>query len=269
MLLQQKNNPYRRYRGKQKWYRSWDQVSRMILALLAVCLVAGMVIIVIRGRNSRTIPARYAVLSANEPSYPTCALEGIADYAGSDVIVLNDNQPNFTAYDLEHITGENYAELDALGRCGSAVAMLDRSMMPTEPRGEIGHIRPTGWVQEKYEDVIDSDPPYLYNRSHLLAYALTGENANAQNLITGTRHMNTVTMLPYEEEVMQYLDDTRNHVLYRVTPYFKGKELLARGVEMEAYSVEDYGRGVCFHVFVYNVQPGIRINYRTGESDRD
>ena len=144
--------------------------------------------------------------------------------------------------------------------------MLDREMMPKEERSEIGSIKPSGWKQNKYPGIVDSDPPYLYNRSHLIAYALTGQNANELNLITGTRHFNAVAMLPYELKVMRYLDHSDNHVLYRVTPYFKAKELVARGVEMEAYSVEDNGDGVCYHVFVYNVQPGIEIDYMTGEN---
>ena len=136
--------------------------------------------------------------------------------------------------------------------------MLDRSMMPTEARGEIGQIKPSGWQQAKYEGYVDSNPPYLYNRCHLIAYALTGQNANELNLITGTRYFNVTAM--------KYLDNSDNHVLYRVTPYFKGNELVARGVEMEAYSVEDQGTGVCYHVFVYNYQPGIEIDYKNGES---
>ena len=138
--------------------------------------------------------------------------------------------------------------------------------MPTEERGEIGQIKPSGWVQKKYEGIVDSQPPYLYNRCHLIAYALTGQNANEKNLITGTRYMNATTMLLWEEKVLRYLDKSDNHVLYRVTPYFKDKDLLARGVEMEAYSVEDRGKSLCFHVFVYNIQPGIGIDYLTGES---
>ena len=156
-----------------------------------------------------------------------------------------------------------------IGRCGTAIAMIDRAMMPTEERGLIGSITPTGWVQNKYEGIIDSRPPYLYNRCHLIAYALTGENANELNLITGTRYMNATVMLPWEEKVMRYLDYSNNHVLYRITPYFAGNELLARGVEMEAYSVEDNGEGVCFHIFVYNVQPGIALDYKTGENWRE
>ncbi len=190
----------------------------------------------------------------------------IPEYSGKDVIELTGNRPCFTVYDFDHITGENYRELDGLGRCGTAYAMISRDMMPTEPRGEIGSIKPTGWKQAKYPGIIDSDPPYLYNRSHLIAYALTGQNANELNLITGTRYFNTELMLPYELRVARFLDHNDDHVLYRVTPYFRDDELVARGVEMEAFSVEDNGEGVCFHVFCYNVQPGIEIDYETGEN---
>lgn len=200
----------------------------------------------------------YSVVTSDPSSIP--------DYSGEDYILLNDGIPNFNSYDLENISGENYSELDSLGRCGVAFAMLDKSMMPTEERKGIGQVKPSGWVQAKYEGVVDSEPPYLYNRCHLIAYALTGQNANEKNLITGTRYMNVNSMLPWEEDVMKYLDDSENHVLYRVTPYFKGRELVARGVEIEAYSVEDSGAGLCFHVFVYNVQPGVDIDYATGKS---
>ena len=144
--------------------------------------------------------------------------------------------------------------------------MFDKSMMPTEERGEIGMIRPSGWKQERYPGIIDSEPPYLYHRCHLIAYALTGQNANEKNLITGTQHFNIEGMRTFEVKVVRCLDREEGHILYRVTPLFKGDELLARGVEMEAYSVEDNGRGLCFHVFVYNVQPGIELDYRNGES---
>ena len=189
----------------------------------------------------------------------------IPDYAGEDYIVLNDGKPCFNEWDIENISGEHYSELDSLGRCGTAYACLDRSMMPTGKREEIGHIKPTGWRQRKYEGLVDADPPFLFNRSHLIARALAGEEANEKNLITGTRYMNATTMLPWEEMVMRYIEDTNNHVLYRVTPYFRGNELLSRGVEMEAYSLEDKGR-LCYHVFVYNVQPGIELDYATGKN---
>ena len=189
----------------------------------------------------------------------------IPDYNGDDYIVLNNGKPCFNEWDLKNIVGEHYSELDSLGRCGCAYALLDRSMMPTGKREEIGHIRPSGWKQRKYEGLVDADPPFLYNRSHLIARALAGEEANEKNLITGTRYMNATTMLPWEEIVMDYIEDTDNHVLYRVTPYFKGDELLSRGVEMEAYSVEDKGR-LCYHIFVYNIQPGIELDYMTGNN---
>lgn len=192
--------------------------------------------------------------------------EEIPEFSGEDYIILNDNQPSFNEADFENITGEHYSDLDWLGRCGTATAALHRSMMPTEERGSIGQIKPSGWKQAKYKGYVESNPPYLYNRCHLIAFALTGENANEKNLITGTRYMNATTMLPFEMEVMEYLDHSDNHVLYRVTPYFKDFELLARGVEIEAYSVEDEGEGVCFHIFVYNHQPGIELDYMTGDS---
>ena len=192
--------------------------------------------------------------------------DAIPAYLGEDWVTLGGGMPGFCIYDLQNVTGENYSALDALGRCGSAMVMLHKSMMPDKERESIGEIKPTGWVQHKYEGVVASNPPYLYNRCHLIAYALTGQNANERNLITGTRHFNADGMLPWEIKVMEYLEKYDNHVLYRVTPYFKGDELLARGVEMEAYSVEDAGKGVCFHVFVYNVQPGIEIDYATGEN---
>ncbi len=192
----------------------------------------------------------------------------IPDYSGEDYIVLNNGLPCFDQWDLENITGEHYSDLDSLGRCGCAYALLDRSMMPTQKREDIGHIKPSGWKQRKYEGLVDADPPFLYNRSHLIARALAGEEANEKNLITGTRYMNATTMLYWEEMVMRYIEDTDNHVLYRITPYFKDDELLARGVEMEAYSVEDDGR-LCYHVFVYNIQPGIRLDYRTGYNERE
>ena len=192
--------------------------------------------------------------------------EDIPDYDGSDEVVFNYNEPTFTETEKEAIEGESYSELDSLGRCGEAVARLHKSMMPTGERGYIGHIKPSGWHTVKYPDLIKDR--YLFNRCHLIAFALTGQTTNEQNLITGTRYMNTELMLPYELKVIHYLEDTGNHVLYRVRPRFKGDELVARGIEMEAWSVEDEGEGVSFHVFLYNVQPGIDIDYLTGESKR-
>ena len=186
--------------------------------------------------------------------------------APTDSDVFNYDQPAFTDKEKEEIQGESYSELDSLGRCGEAVARLHKSMMPTGERGPIGHIRPSGWHTVKYPDLIKDR--YLYNRCHLIAFALTGQTDNEKNLITGTRHMNAELMLPYEMKLINYLEDTGNHVLYRVRPRFKKDELVARGVEMEAWSVEDEGEGLFFHVFIYNVQPGIEIDYKTGESKR-
>ena len=190
----------------------------------------------------------------------------IPEYSGKPYVIMNDNMPLFTDDDKSTVSFESYSKLDSLGRCGVAFANVGRDLMPTDKRGEIGDIKPSGWVQAKYEGIVDSKPPYLYNRCHLIAYCLTAENANERNLITGTRYMNVEGMLPFEEKVADYLDRNDNHVLYRVTPVFVGRNLLADGVLIEAYSVEDKGKGICFCVFVYNVQPGIRIDYATGES---
>lgn len=190
----------------------------------------------------------------------------IPDYSGYAYTEINNNKPYFDEEDLKLSSFESYSELDPLGRCGVAYACVSRELMPTEDRQSIGSIKPTGWVQEKYEGIVKSSPPYLYNRCHLIAYCLTGENANEKNLITGTRYMNIEGMLPFEEKVAKYLDENDNHVLYRVTPIFEGNNLLASGVLMEAYSIEDKGKGISFCVYCYNVQPGIDIDYKTGKS---
>ncbi len=180
-------------------------------------------------------------------------------------VLVHKNKPYFTKKQKKNKKSyESYGKLDALGRCTKAVACIGRDLMPTEKRGEIGSVRPTGWHTVKYDGI---DGLYLYNRCHLIGYQLTGENANEKNLITGTRYMNVEGMLPYENEVADYLwDNPKNHVLYRVTPVFTGKNLLALGVLMEAYSIEDKGEGVSFCAFAYNVQPNITIDYKTGES---
>jgi len=190
-------------------------------------------------------------------------LENIPPYAGEPYVVIDENQPNFTLDDFTTLEFEEYSELDMLGRCGVAYANICIELMPTEERGEIGMIKPTGWHTVKYDCV---DGKYLYNRCHLIGFQLAGENANRLNLITGTRYFNVDGMLPFENMVAEYVEDTGNHVLYRVTPIYEGDDLVARGVQMEAISVEDEGEGVCFNVFVYNVQPGVEIDYATGES---
>lgn len=191
------------------------------------------------------------------------SLDNIPEYTSSPYVVVNDNVPYFTDSDLTTTSFEYYSELDALGRCGVAFACIGQDIMPTEPRGEIGSIKPTGWHTVKY-DIVDGN--YLYNRCHLIAYQLAGENANEKNLITGTRYLNTEGMLPFEEMVADYVNETDNHVLYRVTPMFDGDNLVASGVLMEALSIEDDGDGIEFNVYCYNVQPGVEIDYATGDS---
>ena len=192
-------------------------------------------------------------------------LNNISEYNGSPYISLNANMPYFT--DEEKLITEpfeNYSNLDSLGRCGVAFANICKEIMPTEERGTIGQVRPSGWHTVKYNGVVDGN--YLYNRCHLIGYQLAGENANELNLITGTRYLNMIGMLEFENTVSAYVEETNNHVLYRVTPIFEDDNLVAKGVEMEAWSVEDKGVGICFNVFCYNVQPGIEIDYATEES---
>lgn len=191
------------------------------------------------------------------------SLREISAYSGTPYTEVNGNQPYFTEEELTTQSFETYSELDSLGRCGVAYANVGQDLMPTEPRGEIGAVKPSGWHLVKYDNV---DGKYLYNRCHLIAYMLAAENANPQNLITGTRYLNVQGMLPFETKVCDYVKNTGNHVLYRVTPIFDGDNLLADGVLMEAYSVEDAGEGISFCVFAYNVQPGIGIDYATGDN---
>ena len=190
-------------------------------------------------------------------------IESIPEYAGEPYIVLNNNEPDF---DEEYFTTESfetYSDLDSLGRCGVAFANVGKDIMPTEERGSISQVKPTAWHSVKYDCV---DGKHLYNRCHLIGFQLTGENANEKNLITGTRYLNVVGMLPFENMVADYVKETNNHVLYRVTPVFEGDNLLAKGVQIEAESVEDNGEDILFNVFCYNNQPGIVLDYKTGES---
>ena len=190
-------------------------------------------------------------------------ISDIPEYSGEDYIILNNNVPNFSEADLTTTSFEEYSPLDSLGRCGVAYANVGTDIMPTEKRESISSVKPSGWQSVKY-DIVEGK--YLYNRSHLIGYQLTAENANDRNLITGTRYFNATLMLPYENMVADYIKETNNHVLYRVTPVFEGNNLVATGVQMEAKSVEDNGEGIEFNVFVYNVQPGITIDYATGNS---
>ena len=185
----------------------------------------------------------------------------LPEFSGEPYVLINNNVPNFPIEDYQKGAFEEYSELDSLGRCGVAYACVGKETMPTEERGEIGMVKPSGWQTKKYNCV---DGKYLYNRCHLLGYQLTAENANKENLITGTRYLNVTGMLPFENEVAEYVKGTGNHVLYRVTPIFEGDDLVAKGVQMEADSVEN--DEVCFNVYVYNVQPGVVIDYATGKS---
>lgn len=201
-----------------------------------------------------------------KPQQSTSDVQSVAEvppYSGEPYVVLNDNEPNFSKEELVTKSYEEYGALDELGRCTVTMASIGVDLMPTEKRGDIGKVKPTGWVTARYDNV---EGKYLYNRCHLIGFQLTAENANERNLITGTRYMNVEGMLPFENLVADYIKETQNHVLYRVTPIFEGNNLVASGVEMEAKSVEDDGEGVNYHVFVYNVQPGIEIDYATGES---
>ncbi len=206
----------------------------------------------------------YFVIPGPEPeSVPSVSLEQVPAYSGEPFVVLNENIPNFTQEEYTTESYERYDDLDALNRCTLTVACIGKDLMPTEDRGNIGQVKPTGWVTAKYDFV---DGKYLYNRCHLIGFQLTGENANERNLITGTRYMNVDGMLPFENMVADYIKETGNHVLYRVIPVFEGDNLVAHGVTMEAWSVEDNGEGICFNVYVYNVQPGVEIDYASGES---
>lgn len=199
-------------------------------------------------------------------SVNTANADGIASvpaYNGKPFIAINGNKPNFTEADLTEKSFEKYSPLDSLKRCGTAFANVSKETMPKEKRGSIGQVKPSGWQTAKYDFV---DGKYLYNRCHLIGYQLTAENANERNLITGTRYMNVDGMLPFENMVADYIKETGNHVLYRVTPVFNGNNLVASGVQMEALSVEDKGDGICFNVYCYNVQPGVEIDYATGKS---
>lgn len=216
-------------------------------------------VILISGCSQGTVPANNQTAATME----SFSSGDIPEYTGSPYVVINNNNPFFTEGDFSKESFETYSDLDDLGRCGPAFSNIGTDLMPTEKRGNIGQVKPSGWHTVKYDFV---DGKYLYNRCHLIGYQLTAENANKKNLITGTRSMNVDGMLPFENMVADYIKETKNHVLYRVTPIFIGDNLVASGVLMEAQSVEDEGEGILFNVFVYNVQPGVAIDYETGES---
>lgn len=220
------------------------------------------------------IAAVFSGCNASAPEKPQkelpedyiASVDEVPDFIGEPYVKIKDNIPDFKDSELKTTSYEVYSELDEFGRCGVVKACIGKDIMPTEERGSIGQIKPSGWHTVKYNIV---DGKYLYNRCHLIGFQLTGENANPKNLITGTRYMNVDGMLPFENMVADYVRETDNHVLYRVTPVFDKTNLVARGIQIEAKSVEDKGEGICFNVYVYNNQPGIAINYVTGESKID
>ena len=240
--------------------KKYSAANRILILILALSL--GMSAFLLQNVSTyakEDVPAysKSASVALNEdvPAYSKCAS-----------VTLNNNVPEFADAEITTSSFESYGDLDKLGRCTPATACIGKDLMPTKEREGIGTVKPTGWKQKKYPGTVDSDPPYLYNRCHMIGFQLTGENANEKNLITGTRYMNVEGMLPYENEVADYIRDTGNHVMYRVTPVFDGNNLLCSGVKIEAYSVEDKGKGISFNVFCYNVQPGVEINYSDGSN---
>ena len=201
--------------------------------------------------------------SPAETPVSVVSLEAVPAYSGEPFVVLDGNVPQFTESDYSSDSFEEYGALDALERCTYTIACIGQDLMPTQERGSISHIKPTGWHSVRYDFV---DGKSLYNRCHLIGHQLAGEDANERNLITGTRYMNVDGMLPFENMVADYVKETGNHVMYRVIPVYDGNNLVANGVTMEGWSVEDQGEGICFYVYVYNVQPGVVIDYATGES---
>ena len=226
----------------------------IVIACLAISLLFGENILSTEDNNN-------IVTTTQTSTYLN--LENIPEYKDSIYVTINNNIPYFEESEYTTESFERYSELDELGRCGVAYANICKEIMPTEERKSISNVKPTGWVQAEYYG------SYLYNRCHLIGHQLAGEDDNELNLITGTNYFNVSGMLPFENQVADYIDkNTDNHVLYRVTPMFEGNNLVATGVEIEAYSVEDNGSGICFNVFVYNVQPGITTDYATGESSQ-
>ena len=241
--------------GRRKRKNSFKNIVIEILALI-IFLILGY--FNYDDQNTDTLQNENKI-SQSTISYE---LKDIPEYENVPYVVINNNIPNFNKEDYSTKSFEIYSELDILGRCGIAYANINKKIMPkeSEERESISEVRPTGWRQAKY------DGEYVYNRCHLIGWQLAGENANELNLITGTRYMNVEGMLPFENQIAEYIKNNKNaHVLYRVTPVFEGDNLLASGVQMEAYSVEDNGKSVSFNVYVYNVQPGVTINYQTGE----
>lgn len=227
-----------------------------------VLIIAIILLLNFTGCNS-ILEALRESISHYEPDILTDVFKDTPTFSEYPYVVVNENKPIFSDKELTPNCVEKYSELDELGRCGVAFAVIGKESMPTGKRQDISHIRPTGWHTTKY-DIVSGK--YLYNRCHLIAYQLTNENANAKNLITGTRYMNEQGMLPFENLVADYIKETDNHVAYRVSPVFKDDNLLAYGVQIEALSIEDNGAGICFNIYCFNAQPNVLIDYNTGES---
>lgn len=247
--------------------KRWRHTFALILILVLAVGGCGLPQAVENGQNqadwSNTAQTVEETAGSESDAVIIVDQEEVPAYSGQPYVELDGNDPDFTEQELTEASFEEYSQLDQLGRCGTAVACVGQDLMPQEDRGDISEVKPTGWHSVRYENVEGGS---LYNRCHLIGYQLTAENANQENLITGTRYMNVEGMLPFENEVADYVKETDGHVMYRVTPVYEGDNLVASGVQMEAESVEDAGRSVSYNVFVYNVQPGIEIDYATGES---
>ena len=250
----------------QRASRILSAILSLLLAafLLAGCSGAASNNSSTQANNANNVQNAQNAQSAESTQNTVADPKALPQYSGTPYTEVNGNQPSFSEADKSRGAFEEYSELDSLGRCGVAFARIGTDTMPTEKRGAIGSVKPSGWHTVRYNGVVEGN--YLYNRCHLIGYQLAGENANTKNLITGTRYLNTQGMLPFEDKVAEYVKATGNHVLYRVTPIFEGEDLVADGVQMEAWSLEDAGVGVCFNVYCYNVQPGTQINYVTGDS---
>ena len=241
--------------------RKTKEIRKQLIGLIFILVLIGISSIfgidILNNRENESF--------SNETIETNINISDIPEYEEKIYIEINNNKPYFTEEDYTKESFERYSNLDEFGRCGVAFANISKEIMPKEgeERESISNVKPTGWIQEKY------DGEYLYNRCHLIGYQLSGENDNELNLITGTRYFNVEGMLPFENKVADYIEDNQeNHVLYRVTPVFENDNLLAKGVEIEAYSIEDNGEGICFNVFIYNVEPEVNINYATGESSK-
>ncbi len=233
---------------------------------LALLLLLALAVRIYQERQAAAMPVVDLPTAPPIPVEEGVGLESLPEFTRDPYVALGDNVPEFPEEDLSSDCFERYSSLDALGRCGVCYACVGPETMPDAPREDISSVRPSGWNQARY-DFIDAQA--LYNRCHLIGFQLTGENARAENLITGTRYMNVAGMLPFENEVAEYVEDTGGRVLYRVTPVYEGDNLVADGVRMEALSLSDGGAGVCFDVYVYNCQPGVVINYADGSSALD